>query len=107
MRKSMVLLIAVGIFSALPAFAEHKKDVIPDRSAVQQVQKNMDCAKECDLLLNDCGQQLDSIQQHIQRIKSAIQKDGAKPENAEELKILNNKLKEANETLKSLTKPGH
>ena len=51
--------------------------------------------------------QVDSIQERIQKIKLAIEADGAKPENAEELRVLNKKLKEANETLRSLSKPGH
>lgn len=109
MKKSMVLLIAVGIFSAMPAFADHKKDVAPPEKSVTDIYSatDADCAKECDLLLSDCGVQVDSIQQRFQRIKTAIRKDGAKPEHAEELKILKRKLRETNDELKALTKPGH
>jgi len=69
-------------------------------------QHDEECAKECDLLLRNCAQEVDSIQQRIQRIKAAIKVYGAKPENVEDLKILNGKLQETNATLKALTKPG-
>jgi uncharacterized coiled-coil DUF342 family protein len=69
-------------------------------------QQDADCARECELLLKNCAQEVDSIQQRIQRIKKAIETNGAKPEHAEELKKLNKMLQDANETLKSITKPG-
>lgn len=105
MRKLLLVLTAVGSLSAMPAFAEHTKDANAVGHDGMQMQ-NMDHAKECDLLLNDCAQQVDSIQQRIERIKTAIKAEGAKPEHAEELRILNKKLKEANETMRALTKPG-
>lgn len=108
MRKSIAILVAVGLMGAIPAFAEHKKDVKP---AIQETtathnHQDEDCARECDLLLKECTIQVDSIQQRVQKIKAAIAANGAKPENAEELRILNKKLKEVNETLRSLNKPG-
>lgn len=107
MRKLLVVMMAVGSLSAIPAFAEHTKDANAVGHDGMQMQQNMDHTKECDLLLNDCAQQVDSIQQRIERIKTAIKAEGAKPEHAEELRILNRKLKEANETMRALTKPGH
>jgi len=109
MKKVLVMLVAVGLFSAMPALAEHKKG---DTAApVQETSANHthpdeDCAKECDMLLKECAKEVDSIQQRVKKIKAAIKKDGAKPENREELKTLSQKLKEANETIRSLTKPG-
>ncbi|MBI5655457.1 MAG: hypothetical protein HZC44_00965 [Geobacter sp.] len=99
MKKTLVILMATALFAAaVPAMAmEH---------GAQHSQQDVECAKECDLLLRNCAQEVDSIQQRIQRIKKAIETNGAKPENLEELRILNKKLKEANETLRSLTKPG-
>lgn len=99
MRKSLVILMAASLFAAaVPAIAmEH---------GAKHAQHDEECAKECDLLLRSCAQEVDSIHQRIQRIKKAIETTGAKPEHAEELRILNKKLKEANDTLKALNKPG-
>lgn len=61
---------------------------------------------ECLLASKDCKDQVDSIQQKIKRINTEIKK-GKKVYSAEELKKLNQKLKEADEILKDLEKPGH
>ena len=86
MKKVLVLLVAVGLFSAMPALAEHKKgeNAAPsqEKSATHNHQDE-DCAKECDLLLKECAKEVDSIQQRVKKIKAAIKKDGAKPENRE------------------------
>ena len=109
MKKTMVVLMAIGLFSAMPALADHVKDVTPPETAVTHIHNANDaeCVKECDLLLSDCAMQVDSIQQRIERIRTAIKTSGAKPEHTAELKVLNRKLKEANETLRALEKPGH
>jgi peptidoglycan hydrolase CwlO-like protein len=102
MKKTMITLMAAALFTAaIPAMAaEHEHGAMHS-------QQDADCARECDLLLRNCAQEVDSIQERIQKIKKAIDANGAKPENLEELRILNKKLKEANETLRALTKPGH
>lgn len=108
MKRALVMLVAVGLFGAMPALAEHKKEVntAGQKTVVTHSHQDEDCARECDLLLKDCVIQVDSIQQRVQKIKAAIEASGAKPENAEELRILNKKLKEVNETIRSLSKPG-
>lgn len=108
MKKVLVMLVAVGLFGAMPALAEHKKDAKPagQETTVTHNHQDEDCARECDLLLKECAIQVDSIQQRVQKIKAAIKANGAKPENAEELRILNQKLKEVNEIMRSLSKPG-
>jgi len=63
------------------------------------------CARECDLLLRDCGLEVDSIQQRIKKLQVLINEKGATTYTQEELKILNKKLKEATETLRVLEKP--
>lgn len=99
MRTRLVILMALSLFAtAAPLMAM-------DHGA-KHAQQDADCAKECDLLLRSSALEVDSIQQRIERIKKAIDTYGAKPENLEELKILNRKLKEANDTLKALNKPG-
>ena len=107
MKKIIVILSAVGLLGSVPAFAEHKKDTHPSDHSATQTQMDQDCLKECELLIRDCTKEVDSIQQRIQKIKVAIKANGAKPENQEELTLLNKKLKEVNETLRALTKPGH
>ena len=107
MKRVLVMLVAVGLFSSIPALAEHKKDAKPAGQETKTMNhQDPECARECDLLLKDCAIQVDSIQQRVKKIKSAIKANGAKPENLEELKALNQKLKETNETMRSLSKPG-
>jgi len=100
MKKSIIILLAVALVSvSIPAFAvEHQHDAS---------QKTMDeqCAKECDLLLKDCGLEVDSIQQRIKKLQVKIKENGAETYTLEELKILNRKLKETNATLQALEKP--
>ena len=60
---------------------------------------------ECLLASKNCMNQVDSIQQKMKRINAEIKK-GKKVYSAEELKKLEQKLKEANEILNSLEKPG-
>ncbi len=107
MKKTVAILMATSLFAVtVPAMAtEH--DASHMNHGDMHMSKDMDCAKDCDLLLKNCAQEVDSIQQRIERIKAAIKAEGAKPEHAAELRILNNKLKEANATLKALQKPGH
>lgn len=61
---------------------------------------------ECLLASKGCKDQVDSIQQKIRKINTEIKK-GKKVYSAEELKKLQQKLKEADEILNSLDKPGH
>lgn len=65
-----------------------------------------DSAKdECLLISKGCANEVDSIQKKIKKIDAEIKK-GKKVYSAEELKKLEQKLKEANEILKGLEKPG-
>lgn len=61
---------------------------------------------ECLIASKNCKDQVDSIQQRMDKINREIKK-GKKVYSAEELKKLELKLKEANEILKSLEKPGN
>jgi len=60
---------------------------------------------ECMLLSKGCAHEVDTIQQKIKKINAEVKK-GKKTYSAEELKKLEMKLKEANEILKNLEKPG-
>lgn len=100
MKKSIITLLAVAMVAvSVPAFAQEYRH---DAS-----QKTMDeqCARECDLLLRDCSLEVDSIQQRIKKLQVEINEKGASTYTLEELKSLNKKLKEANDTLRVLEKP--
>lgn len=62
------------------------------------------CAKECEMLLRNCAQEVDSIQERIAKLKAAISQQGADEKSLENLKVLNAKLKEADDLLRSLQK---
>ena len=93
-----VLMAAVILTASMPGFALANGDLpglADDR-----------CAKECDLLLKNCASDVDSIQQRINKINAAMNKDGADQEKLENLKALKRKLDEAKAMLQSLEKPG-
>lgn len=96
MRTKLVALLAVSLFAvAAPAFAEgggHGK-AHDDK-----------CARECSLLLKDCGQEVDSIQDKINKLQVMINEKGSTTYTQDELKLLKRKLAEANETLRVLNK---
>ena len=101
MKKSIITLLAFAMVAvSVPAFA-----VDPQQDVSHKKTMDEQCARECDLLLRDCGQEVDSIQQRIKKLQVLINEKGATTYTLEELKILNKKLKEANETLRVLEKP--
>ncbi|MBJ6749145.1 hypothetical protein [Geomonas anaerohicana] len=61
---------------------------------------------ECLLISKNCKNEVDSIQQKIAKLQGEINK-GGKVYTADELKKLHEKLKEANDILDDLNKPGH
>lgn len=85
MRKLAVVLIAVGLFGAMPAFAEHAKTTMEQKG------------------IKECALQAESIQQKIKRIQGEVKK-GSTKYSAEDMKTLELKLKEANELLENLGK---
>lgn len=96
MKKKLATLLAVSIFAvAAPALAE---GVRHDQN------HDAKCARECALLLKDCGQEVDSIQERIQKLQVLINEKGATTYTQDELKLLKRKLSEANETLRVLNK---
>ena len=102
MKKTLVIIMAVSLFAAaVPVMAEDMH-----RHGASHKHQDEQCAKECDLLLRNCAQEVDSIQDRITKLRAATSENGADTYTLEELKILNRKLKEANETLRLLTKPG-
>jgi hypothetical protein len=88
MKKMLLVLVAVGLFGAMPAFAADHEGMKMDTP---------DGARECAL-------QAETIQAKIQRLNAEVAK-GSKKYNAKELKKLEKKLKEANEILDHLNGP--
>lgn len=83
MKRLLVLLVAVGLFGAMPAFAEHS-DMKMQHEGVRQ-----------------CALQAESIQEQIKRLEGEVSK-GEKQYDAKKLKALKSKLDEANKLLKQL-----
>lgn len=102
MKKAIITLLAVAVVAVgVPALAmEHQHDASNNAMDEQ-------CAKECDMLLKNCALEVDTIQQHIKRLQGEINEKGANTYTLEELKTLNKKLKETNELMRALQKPGH
>ena len=89
MRKTAVLLLAAFITSvSMPVFAEETKSA----------------KDECLLASKDCKNEVDSIQQKIKKLNTEIKK-GKKAYSADEIRKLEEKLKEANAILDNLLKP--
>lgn len=102
MKKAIIILFAVAMAAAtVPVFAAEHEHGGSHNAMDEQ------CAKECDMLLKNCALEVDTIQQHIKRLQGEINEKGANTYTLEELKTLNKKLKETNELMRTLQKPGH
>lgn len=86
MKRLLVVAMAVGLFSAMPAFAEHP-DMKVQHEGVRQ-----------------CALKAESIQEKIKRLETEVAK-GEKKYDAKELKKLKQKLDDANKTLERLLAP--
>ena len=97
MKMMLATLMTASLLSGVPVYAmEHGAS--HDQAAEQ-------CRKECEMLLRNCAQEVDSIQQRIGKLQAEIKEKGANTYTLEELKLLEMKLKEANETLRILNRP--
>lgn len=87
MKRLVGVLMAMGLFAAMPAFAgEHDGMKMDTKEGVRE-----------------CAVQAESIQKKIKRVQGEIKK-GSKNYTPEELKQLQQKLKEANDVLDSISK---
>ena len=88
MKKILVILMAVGLFGAMPVLAaEHANMKMDTKEGVRE-----------------CALQAESIQEKIKRLETEVAK-GEKKYSAKELKKLESKLKEANIILDQLNRP--
>lgn len=93
MKKLMATALTLTLFSATSALAV--------QHGASHKQMDEQCAKECEMLLRNCAQETDSLQQKIARLNKEIAK-GTAVYSVDELKTLEAKLKEANLILKNL-----
>ena len=89
MRKVGIMSLAALLCFSVPVFAEMSKE-----------EKD-----QCLLAAKNCAGEVDSIQKQVKKLQAEIKK-GTKVYTAEELKTLEKKLKEVNEFIKSMGKPG-
>lgn len=98
MKTRLVTLFAVSLFAlAAPVLAADGRANVAAH--------NDQCTKDCSMLLKNCAQEVDTIQERIKKLQSMVSEKGASNYTREELKLLNKKLAEANETLRVLNKP--
>lgn len=102
MKRKLAVLMAVSLFSAaVPVWAEN---TVSHDMMHQHQAGDANCERDCALLLKDCNNQVDSIQDRIKKLQTAINEKGATTYTRDELKVLKKKLEEANETLRQLTR---
>ncbi|MBU5613646.1 hypothetical protein [Geomonas azotofigens] len=100
MKKKLLVLMAVSLFAAAtPVLA----DEAANHGSMHKA-GDAQCEKECAMLLKDCNNQVDSIQDKIRKLQVAINEQGASTYTVDELKILKKKLQEANDTLRALNR---
>ena len=97
--KRITLLAAAPMIVAVPVLAD-ESSMNGKFEQGQQTDKN-----ECLLVAMNCGNQVDSIQQRIDRIKGEISK-GSDVYTNDEMRRLNNDLEEANKILEDLSLGG-
>ena len=98
MKRKLAILMALSLFAtAAPVLAEGGHQHGASHQAMDE-----QCTKECAMLLKNCAQEVDSLQDRIRKLQVEINEKGANTHTLEELKILNEKLKEANDLLNNL-----
>jgi septal ring factor EnvC (AmiA/AmiB activator) len=95
MKKSLVILFALGLFGAMPVLAANHEGMKMDSHEGMKMDTHEG--------MRECALQAESIQEKIKRLDTEIAK-GSKKYTAEELKNLETKLKDANDTLEHLLK---
>lgn len=96
MKKTLILILATGMLSAaVPLLAEETPSMQMDHQMSQKDQ--------CLLYSKKCMSSADSLQERMKKLDAEIKK-GTKVYSPEELKKLEDKLKETNDTLDQLLK---
>ena len=99
MKRIMTILMAAALFAgSVPAMAAQT-------GAPTTREMDEQCRKECDLLIRNCGNEVDSIQQRIQKLQVAV-KNSSGTYTRDQLKKLQDKLAEAQKTLNDIESGG-
>ena len=95
MKRLAIVLMAVGLFGAMPVFAAEHSGMKMDthRGMMMDTKEG----------LRQCALQAETIGQKISRLETEVAK-GEKKYSAKEIKNLEQKLKEANQTLDEINK---
>ena len=92
MRKTIITLLAAALFAtSVPAMAMQ-------HSEMKSMQHDEQCQKACDMHVRNCGQEVDSLQERIQRLQRAVQ-NNAGEYTPEELNKLRSDLADSEKTL--------
>lgn len=98
MKKVVTIVMAAVLTASMPAFAL--------AHGGSHDAADLQCEKECAMLLRDCGQEVDSIQQRIGKLEAAIKKEeGA--QRVADVRALQQKLDDAKELLRNIEKGGN
>lgn len=95
MKKSLVILFALGLFGAIPVLAADHEGMKMDSHEGMKMNTHEG--------VRECALQAESIQEKIKRLDAEIA-NGSKKYTADELKKLETQLKDANRTLEILLK---
>lgn len=106
MKRSIVVILAAALFSAsVPAMAMDHGEMAMGQGQMERQQHDEKCQKECDMLLKNCRTEVDSIQQRIEKLQTAIN-NHADGYTRNQLNKLKADLEDAQQTLASLEKAG-
>jgi len=96
MKRIITAYVAAAVLaSAVPAMAVEHSHAAGDAN----------CAKECQMLVRNCAQETDTIQERISKLEREIGKGNA-VYTRQELQTLESKLKDAQDTLANITQGG-
>lgn len=99
MKKNTIIALAAALLAtSVPAFAA-------THHMTGNAQQDEQCLKDCQMLVRDCGQEVDSIQQQIKKLKTALNENSGKY-TAAQLSVLKNRLESAQKTLRVLERGG-
>lgn len=105
--KRIALLIptlaAVMMINAMPAYSDEYNTQFEPKTGVQE--QSADQKDECLLVARNCPDEVDSVQQRIDKLQIEINK-GTDVYTPDELNILRNKLDDASESLQNMIEGG-
>ena len=104
MKKMLGLIMGLSMFvAATPVFAEHDHGSHDSTNhGDSQGQMDDQNAKESEVLINNCVQYVERLQQHVRRLQTQIKGKRVGTSGRDEIKKLEENLKEASDRARSL-----